>query len=196
VLSQLWQTAIGAGAAIGGGLIAAVWQTSRADKVAQSIRRAERRERGLLELNAKIADALAQLDSLYKQVAASGQGAWQYQQAVTLLSNLTHYWDSEAAGVIPDYAVSSAYDFMQAAIRGGLPAGARYADYLGQLQGGSEEVNTRFSEDLRLILERVRRFKSVVQDQVRDLQGREPWTRRLLNAVRMRRMRWYREHYR
>lgn len=59
-MSVFWATVIGAvigaAGAIAGGFGAAWWQTSRADDVAQKIRRAERREAALLALNGKLAE--------------------------------------------------------------------------------------------------------------------------------------------
>jgi hypothetical protein len=62
--SPLVQTLIGGGLAIVGGLLAASWQTARADNVAQIIRRDERYESALIELNARRAEAAQHFDDL------------------------------------------------------------------------------------------------------------------------------------
>lgn len=54
-------------AAIAGRFLAAWWQTSRADKIARTIRRAERREEGLLVLNVRDTDVHAAIDRIYRQ---------------------------------------------------------------------------------------------------------------------------------
>ena len=64
--SALAQTLIGGGLAVVGGLIAAWWQTSRSDNVARSIRRAERYEAALLELNARVAKADSQVGKVWQ----------------------------------------------------------------------------------------------------------------------------------
>ncbi|MGO8957619.1 MAG: hypothetical protein ACLQFR_09655 [Streptosporangiaceae bacterium] len=53
-MSAILQTLVGASAALAGGFLAAWWQTSRVDQVAQKIRRAERREAGLIAPDAKL----------------------------------------------------------------------------------------------------------------------------------------------
>ncbi len=55
------QTVIGGVLAIVGGLVAAWWQVSRSDSVAQKIRRAERYESALIELNARAAETVSQV---------------------------------------------------------------------------------------------------------------------------------------
>jgi hypothetical protein len=67
---------IGAAGAIAGGFGAAWWQTSRADDVAQKIRRAERREEGLLTLNAMAMTVTTKFAAL-RDEAESGQSSAQ-----------------------------------------------------------------------------------------------------------------------
>ena len=59
--SALVQTLIGGALAIIGGLVAAWWQVSRSDSVAKKIRRAERYEGALIELNARAAETVSQV---------------------------------------------------------------------------------------------------------------------------------------
>lgn len=72
--SAFVQTLIGAAAAIVGGVGAALWQTARADDVARRIRKAERREQALIDLNALVTVIYGQLLALYHR-AAGGQNA-------------------------------------------------------------------------------------------------------------------------
>ena len=111
-----------AAAAIIGGLVGAVWQTRRADDVARSIRRAERREKGLLSLNATVASIQTELDRLYRQ-SERGQTPFQYQEALRLVGELTLHWETASSGVIPDADVINAYARVRAAAHDGLPSG-------------------------------------------------------------------------
>jgi hypothetical protein len=100
-MSAILQTVIGAVAAIVGGVLAAWWQTSRAYKIARTIRRAERREEGLLELNQKVAEVHGVIDRVYR-AAEHGQSTSQYQNARQELNGLHEFWDARSLGVIPD----------------------------------------------------------------------------------------------
>jgi len=114
MLSSLWQTAIGAAAAIVGGLGAAIWQTRRADDVARRIRLAERREQGLLELDALVAGLEFRLDDLNRAVER-GENQWQYQEPARVLGDLALHWHSKSSGVIPDPEVVAAYNAVDVA---------------------------------------------------------------------------------
>ena len=63
------------------------WQTRRADDVARSIRRAERREKGLLSLNATVASIQTELDRLYRQ-SERGQTPFSIRKRYGSLANL------------------------------------------------------------------------------------------------------------
>lgn len=80
VSSAIVQTLIGAAAAIVGGLGAALWQTARADDVARRIRRTERYELALLDLNTTVTVLYSQLLELYRRVEL-GQHAAQHNEA-------------------------------------------------------------------------------------------------------------------
>ena len=185
MVSPFWQTVIGAAAAIVGGLVAAMWQTSHGEKIARSIRRAERRERGLLDLNTKVADVLARIDPLYRQ-AERGQTQFQYQEAIRILGELSAHWNSDASGVISDGEVINAYNELNGAIHEGLPRGSSYAPYMATLQSGDKDAAQRFVRDLGRVLMLLGELKKVVQAQVQELQGigdRKSWARRTLDAA-------------
>ena len=95
-MSPVLQTVIGAIAAIAGGFLAAWWQTSRADKIARTIRRAERREEGLLVLNVKVTDVHAAIDRIY-QAAEAGQAhtALPPIRLTTVRGSATSTWSRE-----------------------------------------------------------------------------------------------------
>ncbi|HEY5399211.1 MAG TPA: hypothetical protein VIL16_27890 [Trebonia sp.] len=107
-MSAVLQTVIGAVAAIAGGFLVAWWQTSRADTIARTIRRAERREEGLLELNEKVTEVHDAIERVYS-AAEHGQSTSQYQNARQELNGLHVFWDGRSVGVIPDQAVIDAY---------------------------------------------------------------------------------------
>ena len=98
--SALVQTLIGGSLAIIGGLLAAWWQTSRSDNVAQKIRRAERYESALIELNARVAETVGQVGKVFGDaMSASSRGpshentdASEYAQARDPLNKLLNHW--------------------------------------------------------------------------------------------------------
>jgi hypothetical protein len=182
MLSPLWQTAIGAAAAIVGGLVAAIWQTSRADKLAQSIRRAERREQGLLDLIAVVAPTYSQILELYGRVE-NGQNAAQYNEARQFANRVTLHWESAAQGVIPDRAIVIAYRYLNAAIQEGLPGGEGTLDRIRALSSGEQQAGQDFKRDLGLVVGRLQEFMRAIQEQVAGLQGRDSSRRRFPDAA-------------
>ncbi len=60
----------------------ATWQTRRADIIARSIRRAERREQGLLSLNAEVATIPAAIEPQYREAEGHAGAARPYQEAL------------------------------------------------------------------------------------------------------------------
>lgn len=190
MLSTLWQTAIGGAAAIVGGLVAAVWQTSRADTVAQSIRRAERRESGLLALNSVVATKYARLLELYRRVE-KGQNAAQYNEARQLVDEVIQFWESEAQGVIPDEVIVAAYGYLNVAVHESLPGGEATLPRIQALSAGDNQAGQDFQRDLGHVVGRLQEFKSAIQGQVTNLQGSDTWRRRFLRVTgnRVRQMR-------
>jgi hypothetical protein len=164
----LVQTLIGAAAAIVGGLVGAVWQTRRADDVARSIRRAERRENALLSLNAAVASILAELDPLYRQ-AEGGQTPFQYQEALRLVAELTSRWETESSAVIPDQDVINAYVDVRAAAHDGLPSGADFVRHMSDLQAADPEATKNFVRDLGRVLFLLGELKKVTQKRIDDV---------------------------
>jgi hypothetical protein len=180
------QVLIGGALTVAGGFFAAWWQTNRADDVARDIRRDERRERGLLELNAVVAKAHARLDPLYRQ-AESGQTPFQYQEAIRVRGELAQHWESDAAGVISDQEVVDAYMAVDVSVHAGLPGGPSYAPYMADLQSGDKVAVQRFVRDLGHVLAELGDLNKVVQRKVKELSGkREPCPRRALITGRTR----------
>lgn len=164
-MSPVWQTIIGAAAAIIGGLVAAWWQTSRADKIAHDIRRAERREEGLLALNVKVTTIHASLDGVHR-AAEKGQATSQYQYALQLLGELKQFWEGSSSGVIPDESIISAYTRLDVAARENLPSGSLGAERQRELSTGDLATGQRFVRDLGHVLGLTEELKRQVQYQV------------------------------
>lgn len=115
--SALAQTLIGGGLAIIGGLVAAWWQTSRSDNVAQKIRRAERHESALIELNARVAETVGQVGKVWGDArSASLRGlshestdASEYARARDPLDELLNFWHSVSSLLISDTTIVEAF---------------------------------------------------------------------------------------
>ena len=115
--SALVQTLIGGSLAIIGGLLAAWWQTSRSDNVAQKIRRAERYESALIELNARVAETVGQVGKVFGDaMSASSRGpshentdASEYAQARDPLNELLNHWHSVSSLFISDTTIVEAF---------------------------------------------------------------------------------------
>lgn len=169
-MSAVLQTVIGAVAAIAGGFLAAWWQTSRADKIARTIRRAERREEGLLELNQKVAEVHAVIDRVYR-AAEHGQSTSQYQNARQELNGLHEFWDGRSVGVIPDRTVIDAYQTLITAEHEHLPSGGLGAARQRELSGGGEDVGQRFVRDLGQVLGRFGELKRELERKAKEIRG-------------------------
>jgi hypothetical protein len=179
------QVLLGGALTIAGGFVAAWWQTSRADDTARRIRREERSERALLELNSVVAQLLARLDPLYRQ-AESGQTQFQYQEAVNIMGELARHWESNAAGVITNPEVVRAYAQVNASVHDGLPGGSAYAPYMANLQSGSKESTQRFVRDLGRVLVDLGELKKIVQQRVTELSSTsQPQPPRALSMRRL-----------
>jgi hypothetical protein len=183
MLSTLWQTVIGAAAAIVGGLGAALYQTNRADNVARRIRHDERREQALLELDALASGLQARLDGLYRQVVEHGQGPWQYQEALNVVTELAQHWRSKSSGIISDPPIVDAYNALDVAAER-LPRGAEYVAFMSNLQSGDPEPVRAFGRDLGQVLTRLDGLRQTVHVQVESLRPREPWWRRSVTTSR------------
>ena len=181
----LVQTLVGAAAAIIGGLVGAVWQTRRADDVARSIRRAERREKGLLSLNATVASIQTELDRLYRQ-AERGQTPFQYQEALRLVGELTLHWETASSGVIPDADVINAYARVRAAAHDGLPSGPDFVRQMSDLQAADPAVTKKFVRDLSHVLFLLGELKKITQQHVDDVLTTPSSTRTRLGRTRNR----------
>jgi hypothetical protein len=164
---QVLLVVLGGVLSIIGGFFAAWYQTNRADKVAREIRRQERQEQAVLELNAKVAQTHSRLDALYRQVEA-GQTQWQYQESVNVMGQLAEAWDMRA-GVIRDHEVVDAYAAVAGSVQIGLPSGSAYAPTMATLQSGDVEAGRKFARDLSRVLADLGGFKKVVQRKVADL---------------------------
>src|SRR5260370_28838992 len=182
-MSAIWQTISGAAAAIAGRLLAGWWQTSRADKVALKIRRAERREEGLLTLNVKATAVLAQMDALYRQVER-GQTTFQYEAAQALLSELRQLWEGSSSGMIPDRPIVDAYTELDVAARSELPAGSLGEQREKELSTGDEAAGQRFIRDLGHVLGLMEDFQRAVNYEVEGLLDHRWWPWRLSAATK------------
>ncbi len=167
-MSPIWQTVIGGIAAIIGGLVAAWWQTSRADTIAQNIRRAERREDGLLALNVKVTAVHTTLDGVYR-AAEKGQATSQYLYALMVLSELRQLWEGSLSGKIPDQSIVDAYTALDIAEHERLPEGSLGAARQRELSIADKEAGQRFVTDLGHVLGLMEELRKTVQRQVEGL---------------------------
>jgi hypothetical protein len=174
--SAFVQTLIGAAAAIVGGLGAALWQTTRADDVARRIRRAERREQALIDLNALVTVIYGQLLALYHQ-AEHGQNAAQHNQARQALGTLAEHWDSHSSGIISDPSIVNGYAHFNAAVQGGLPSTATL-QRVQELSSGDRAAGQRFLRDLGSVVGTLDELRKAIQEQVKLLDSK-PWQRRI-----------------
>jgi hypothetical protein len=108
-------TLIGAVAAIAGGWIGGWWQGRHATTIARHIRREERREAGLMALNAKATEVTAGCDRAYR-VAESDHDQWQVSWADMYghVEQLRLLWETDISARVPDTGVVQAYN----AVRG------------------------------------------------------------------------------
>jgi hypothetical protein len=115
--SALVQTLIGGALAIIGGLVAAWWQVSRSDSVAEKIRQAERYEGALIELNARAAETVSQVykvwdDSRSTRLRNPRQektDASEYDRVREPLDKLLDHWQAVASLVISDTTIVEAF---------------------------------------------------------------------------------------
>jgi hypothetical protein len=166
-MSSFVPTIVGAVAAISGGLVGAVWQTRRSDDVARRIRRAERREHGLLQLASVVAVVETQLTVLQRE-AERGLAPAQYERAVQSLHELRTHWDTVSSGVIPDGAIVSSYAKLRAVADRAFPADARLSRLSG-LESAAPEVVEPFVRDLEHVLVLLANFREIIRQQVKGL---------------------------
>ena len=115
--SALMQTVIGGVLAIIGGLVAAWWQVSRSDSVAQKIRRAERYETALIELNARGAETVSYVLKVWSEARSArlrgliqeNTDASAYGRVRDPLNKLLDHWHSVSSLVISDTAIVEAF---------------------------------------------------------------------------------------
>jgi hypothetical protein len=173
--SAFMQTLIGAVAAIVGGLGAALWQTARADDVARRIRKAERREQALIDLNALVTLSYGQLLTLYRR-AEGGQNAAQYIEARQSLDTFAANWDSRWSGIISDPSVVTAYAFFNAAVQEALPSTGTL-QRVRELSAGDRADGQRFLRDLGHVVGTLDDVMKAVQEQVELLDRKAPQRR-------------------
>jgi hypothetical protein len=177
-MSPVWQTIIGAVAAIAGGFVGVWWQTGRAGKVARNIRRAERREDCLLTLNAKLSVTNGAFRALYNE-AEHSQARSQYLRALMLIEELRQLWDGSSSGAILGQAVINAYTEFDIAVHDELPAGEPGAERQREISTGDADTGRRFVRDLGHVLGLLDDLKNEVQRQVEDLRQPDVEVRRL-----------------
>jgi len=94
--------------------------------VARRIRRAERHESALLDLNATVTVIYERLLELFHR-AEGGQNAAQFTEARQAVEQMRMHWESKSSGVISDDAIVTAYAYFSAAVQEGLSGGATLA---------------------------------------------------------------------
>ena len=179
-MSVFWATVIGAvigaAGAIAGGFAAAWWQTSRADDVAQKIRRAERREEGLRTLWTEVQKVYGEIETLYLEAEAGNVSGSQYGRATDLLRDLLQLWFISSSRVIPDQPIVDAFDTL---VDGGLehlPEGDVGDDRQLALHSGDMSEAERFVRDLAYVLGLITECINAVANAVKGLL--DPPTRR------------------
>lgn len=143
-MSVIWQTIIGAVAAIIGGFGGAWWQTRRADDVARSIRREERQEQAVLALFNAASDVLERLTSI-RRMAETTPLVSQLQDASQAASELRRRWMADWLAAIRDQGISGAMWTFYNRSEGLLPAGADAGQYPEDTPGAKAE---HFRHDL------------------------------------------------
>ena len=163
MLSPLVQTLVGGGLAIVGGLLAAWWQTSRADDIARRIRLAERREAALLALQATVMDVYDRVADIHRTAVESGQTTFQYVAALAALRELSQLWLGVSSGAISDPNIVASYNALDAAARERLPSGKQALDYMAS---NVQQAGVTFTGDLEYVLGFLRQFKDEVRAEV------------------------------
>ncbi len=161
--SPLVQTLIGGGLAILGGLLAAWWQTSRADDIARRVRLAERREDALLTLQVTLTDVYDRVAGIHRAAVERGQTTAQYVAALAALREASQLWLGISSGAIPDPTIVAAYAAFDAAVRDRLPGDQRGLEYMAN---NIHEEGTRFVTDLGYVLGILKQFKDAVRAEV------------------------------
>jgi hypothetical protein len=103
-------TCIGAVAAIAGGWVGAWWQARHTSTLARQIRREERREAGLMTLNATVTEISELCDRAYR-VAERDPDQWHtsWTDTYNQVERLRLVWESTIAATVPDTDVVQAY---------------------------------------------------------------------------------------
>jgi hypothetical protein len=112
--AAMWQTLIGAAAAIVGALVGgffgAWWQIRHGVALARNIRREERREAGLFAWNAKVVEVIDGIDRAYRCAEhdpAACPTAW--ADIHGQIEGLRTTWEGGVSGQIPDQSVLTKY---------------------------------------------------------------------------------------
>jgi hypothetical protein len=158
---------IGAAAAIIGGWLGAWWQTNRAAKIARNIRREERREQGLLELNAKATEVRDRIGAIYRE-AERGQTPAQFTQSRQLFDELTQAWDGSWSRMVYDQPVIKSFTSLAVALREDLPGDDTVA-YVQNLSANVNGAGQRFVRGLGHVLGLLDELRKVVEAQLAGL---------------------------
>ncbi len=187
------QVLIGGALTIAGGLGAAIWQTYRADDVAQRIRQAERREPALLDLSSEAAKATAQVNDVWQAARQRVlQGDLQgntakvsgddYQPAIEAVRGLQARWDTELSGLLPDQAIEEGILACQRAAATRLWCRETVAYAQQPPMGGF--LASQFIGDLEAVYLALADLRAVLRAPIQALQPRPPWRHRVLAWTR------------
>lgn len=164
---MIWQTLLGGALAIAGGFGAAWYQSHYAVAIATRIRRQERREEGLLALNASVAEAHSKISYLH-QMAQEIPLSGQYLAARQALEGLLTQWHASFSGMIPDQSISDLVATLSTALDRLLPGGAEALTQYGE--DADPETRARgFVADLGALLELLGKVQAAVQGKVAGL---------------------------
>jgi hypothetical protein len=169
-MSQFETLLAGSGLTVVGGFLATLLQMWYARRSASEIRRDERRERALIELNAIVTTIYGQLLALYRR-AEGGQNAAQHNEARQYLDTVAQHWESRVSGIVSDPSIVRAYLYFNAAVQEGLP-GSGTLQRVQELSSGEHEAGRRFLRDLGHVVGTLDELRKAVHEQVELLHGK------------------------
>jgi hypothetical protein len=166
-MAGIWQTLLGGTLAIAGGFLAAWWQTRRADDVARRIRRAERREDGLLAFRTVVRMTVHVVDEAYRAAKGNAEQSMKtWPDIHKAMVGLRDAWETNASGKIPDVAISDKFyeadSLADTLVPWSYPPPPRKDADLA-------DTNARFVEQLGALLAKLKEIRTEVDRRVDDL---------------------------